>query len=210
MADTNDSPTPPEETPPPASTRRLFFAIHLSEEVCAEISALSERLRKGSAFTGARPKFVGPENFHITLWFLGDTEESIADKLLAGLRGVARGCRAFDLDVRHLGYFPNAGAPRVLWVGTTQTPPGLVLLRERIGDLIERSGLPLPKQEFHPHVTLARLKGSPHLHSFVKMATNYRHHQCGKCTVSTVELMESHTEPGGARYERIASARLGE
>lgn len=187
---------------------RLFFAIRLPDDVRARLAALMEDLGKGANFTGARPLWVPPENLHLTLWFLGPVPELTAARLADNARFAMRDLAPFRLDVRHLGWFPNPKAPRVLWVDVFRPPVALQRVRDSLAPAITRTGLELPEQSFRPHVTLARLKGSPKIHDFVRMAGHHRHFQAGKFDVGEIHLMRSITGGGPARYESWASAPL--
>lgn len=188
---------------------RLFLAIELSAEVKAAVADLASRIRTGAAFTGANPKWVDPEGYHITLWFLGSVANDTAGRLRGRLREAAAGVAPFDIDVRHVRCFPNTSAPRVLWIGLVRVPDGLKLLHAQCATLMRRVGIePDKEHDFTPHITLARLKGARNLPAFSRMAANYKHAQCGRCTVSRLVLMESRPQPGGSVYSHYATAEL--
>ena len=58
-------------------------------------------------------RWVGPETFHVTLQFLGETKK--LDEIRHALAAVEIACRADAF--RGAGFFPNSKAPRVFWVG---------------------------------------------------------------------------------------------
>lgn len=170
---------------------------------------LIDRLSKGSRFSGANPKWVAPENLHLTLWFLGATPMGQARRLASTLPALVEGIPQFRLDARHLGFFPTQGEPRVLWVGIFRPPAVLTELRDRLGRSIVDAGIALPEeQQFTPHITLARLKGMRALYPFKKLAGEYRHHGCGTWMVPRVVLMQSTPGKGGSTYSEFASADL--
>lgn len=189
-------------------TRRVFFALPVSAEVRDTINATVERMKKGAVFTGARPKWVEPDQYHVTLWFLGNVDGAVAKRLIGGMTKAMRGIPSFQMDVRTLNYFPSPRIPSVLYIGVKNIPKAMVQARERAASLISEAGLTLPEQDFHPHITLARLKGSPGLPAFVRMAETYHHTKAGKCDVTEVHLMESIPKPDGAVYQTIATAAL--
>lgn len=126
---------------------RLFVALDLPWSVRAQLAALS-----GSGIPGAR--WVPPENFHLTLRFIGDIPSHVArdvDDALLGLRA-----RGFDLTLTGMGVFSKGGISSALWVGVEKTP-ALDHLRTKIETAIRRCGLEPERRKFQPHVTLARL-----------------------------------------------------
>jgi RNA 2',3'-cyclic 3'-phosphodiesterase len=126
---------------------RLFVALDLPWSVREQLAALS-----GVGIPGAR--WVPPENYHLTLRFIGEVPGHVArdvDDALLGLRA-----RGFSLTLTGLGVFSRGGVSSALWVGVERTPQ-LDLLRGKIETALQRQGLEPERRRFQPHVTLARL-----------------------------------------------------
>jgi len=124
---------------------RLFVGIGFPPELKLQLSLLC------SGMPGAR--WVDPGNFHLTLRFIGETDETVAadiDEGLARLRA-----RRFTLQLAGTGVF-GADKPRSLWVGVERSPE-LVALRDKIEHALVRVGLAPEPRKFSPHITLARL-----------------------------------------------------
>jgi RNA 2',3'-cyclic 3'-phosphodiesterase len=123
---------------------RLFVGIGFPPALKLQLSLLR------SGVPGA--KWVDPGNFHLTLRFIGETDEAVAadiDDALARLRA-----RRFTLQLAGTGVFGDR--PRNLWVGVERSPE-LVALRDKIEQALIRAGLAPEPRKFAPHVTLARL-----------------------------------------------------
>lgn len=130
---------------------RLFVALDLPWELRERLSALAV-----AGIPGAR--WVPPENYHMTLRFIGETPGHLAhdvDEALAGLR-----TRGFSLTLAGLGTFEKAGRSTALWVGVERNPQ-LDHLRSKIETALQRAGLEPERRRFQPHVTLARLDNAP-------------------------------------------------
>lgn len=128
------------------STRRLFFAIALPDDV--RQAAIAWRAAQFPPEAG-RP--VAAANLHITLAFLGEVS---ANKERA-LRAAALRLRqpAFAITLDDCGHWPGAG---VVWLGTRNAPRALLQLAQWLRAQAARNGCyqsPLP---FHPHVSLLR------------------------------------------------------
>jgi 2'-5' RNA ligase len=126
---------------------RLFVALDMPWSVREQLAALS-----GSGIPGAR--WVPPENYHLTLRFIGDIPGHVArdvDDALLGLRA-----RGFSLALTGMGTFARGGISSALWVGVEKTP-SLDHLRAKIETAQQRCGLEPERRKFQPHVTLARL-----------------------------------------------------
>lgn len=130
-------------------TVRLFAAIPVPQEIGADLV----RLQKG--VPGARWRPV--ENFHITLRFFGDIEETLAEDLDAELATIAMA--PFPLRLKGAGWFGGAD-PRALWLGV-DAPDIVTQLNEKCERAARRAGLPKEARKFHPHMTLAYLRETP-------------------------------------------------
>jgi len=130
---------------------RLFIAIDLPENIREDISEIYE------AIPGAR--WTPETQLHLTLRFIGDTNEISAQNIDSALRKI--NFSHFCLQIKSTGFFPPRGEPRILWCGITENEE-LLRLRARIERaLVSEAGLPPDKQKFHPHITVARINGSP-------------------------------------------------
>ncbi|MFZ5762853.1 MAG: RNA 2',3'-cyclic phosphodiesterase [Thermodesulfobacteriota bacterium] len=129
---------------------RLFVAIDLPEAVVEELA------RFCCGMPGAR--WVAPEQLHLTLRFVGEVDGGLFREIREALNVVDGG--AFDLRVKGFGYFPPRKAPRVLWAGV-EPAEGVTALRSRIEKAVVRLGLEPEPRKFSPHITLARLDGTP-------------------------------------------------
>jgi 2'-5' RNA ligase len=129
---------------------RLFVALGLPPDLRGEVSRLS------GGIPGA--KWVPPENYHLTLRFIGEIENWRAqevDDALAAVRGTA-----FELSLAGLGTFEKAGRIHALWVGAARSE-ALAHLQAKVETALQRIGLPPERKKFSPHVTIARTERAP-------------------------------------------------
>lgn len=129
--------------------QRLFVALSLPAYAREALDRLREPER------GIR--WIVPENFHLTLFFLGEVEGDLATKLREHLRAIE--VAPFFLPVQGVGHFPPKGRPTVLWAGVGGGHPHLFQLRQRLADLFFRFGFDPGERAWTPHVTLARCGG---------------------------------------------------
>ena len=98
---------------------RLFVALEIPSAVRDRFGALINELRALESISSAKkPRWVRPENLHVTLKFIGHIEPAKLDPIRATLAEVLSEATV-NLRFRGLGFFPNAKRPRVLWAGTT-------------------------------------------------------------------------------------------
>lgn len=129
---------------------RLFVAIDLPPAIRERLSSLC------CGLPGAR--WVDPEQMHLTLRFIGEVNSSVFQLVREALTEVRS--ERFTLRLEGIGFFPPRGRPRVAWTGVRKNDQ-LVQLRNRIESLLVRSGLEPEGRKFFPHITLARLNGTP-------------------------------------------------
>ena len=126
---------------------RLFTGL----EIPAEIGTALAALRGG--LPGAR--WVEPENYHVTLRFMGDIEAGTAREVVSALGETApRG--PVEVTFEALDSF-GGRQPRVVMVRAVPTP-ALAELQAEQEQLLRRIGLPPESKRFVPHLTLARLR----------------------------------------------------
>ena len=128
---------------------RLFTGLEIPADIAAELST----------FRGGLPgaRWVEPENYHITLRFIGDIDHSIARDISSLLDG-ARRRGPVTVTFDQLDTF-GGGRPRAVFARAVPAN-GLQELQAEQESLMRRAGLPPEKRKFHPHVTLARLRNA--------------------------------------------------
>lgn len=179
---------------------RLFVGIPLPDAVLVELSAVVARLRSGA--DGLR--WMERDSWHITLQFLGNTEQERYECLEARLGAV----RSAPVPVRlgDLGCFDRAG---VFFVDVA-VGPELVSLAERVRAPTNLCGFVAESRPFHPHITLARAKGQGRGRSLRALEAGIQRKPVfSRFVAKEFLLYESHLSAGGARYEVRASFPLG-
>jgi len=177
---------------------RLFVAIEISPEVRAALAALLKELRA----IAPRAKWVRPENLHITLKFLGETDSSKLAAIRNALSTI-RSSQAATFRFRGLGCFPNAKRARVLWVGM-EASPNLPPLAAEIDQAMHKLGFPLEDRPFTPHLTLARFQ-PPGLPPELAATQESVPREFGSLTAGEFHLIESKLKPAGAEYTSLQS-----
>lgn len=127
---------------------RLFVGIELPETVRLRLSMI------GGPLPGA--KWIEAEDMHITLRFAGDIGNDVATELADFLAEID--AEPFQVRIADLGAFGGRD-PRVVWAGVEGGEP-LAQLQRGVERACRSAGLEPEARAFHPHVTLARLRGT--------------------------------------------------
>lgn len=125
---------------------RLFTGLEIPQSIAERLTMLSAGL------PGAR--WIDPENYHITLRFIGDVDDIVAHEFASALAEIR--FEPFDLQLDGLGSF-GGKKPRAIWAGIAPSEPLLALQRAHEG-AARAAGLPPEPRNFTPHLTLARLR----------------------------------------------------
>lgn len=188
---------------------RLFLGVELDAAqrgACAK--AAGDLQRQLSGLRRFSVRWIPEENLHVTLWFLGETKEEPAERLMDALRS-AWHVEPFDFTIAGAGAFPPSGPPRTVWVGVTE---GGDSLAETYRDLAARFaplGYEAERRPYHPHVTIGRVKEADRVGS--RKARDVLRQlvvRAGPGRVTAVTLFESRLSPHGARYEPLLRVPL--
>ncbi|MEK7803817.1 MAG: RNA 2',3'-cyclic phosphodiesterase, partial [Deltaproteobacteria bacterium] len=132
---------------------RLFIAIELPSNIIDGLRNVQEELKDKSN----KLSWAKPENIHLTLKFLGDTETGKIDRMVNILEGIAGRSFSFEISVKGVGTFPAAGNPRVIWVGIEENKD-MLQLYNNIEEGLATLGFEKEMRDFKPHITLGRIK----------------------------------------------------
>ena len=187
---------------------RLFVALEIPASVRDNLAVLNKEFRElSSQVADKRPRWVRPENLHVTLKFIGEVAETKLDGIRAALSTVQTDAQ-LELRFHGLGFFPNENRPTVLWTGLDASPNLQTLARD-IDRAVATQGIVKEKRTFVPHLTLARFD-PPGLHEKLGVAIQKNSaRDFGSSQAREFHLIESRLKPSGAEYTTLHSFRIG-
>ncbi|MGB7257747.1 MAG: RNA 2',3'-cyclic phosphodiesterase [Pseudolabrys sp.] len=174
---------------------RLFTGVEIPHEVAQALA--SQR----GGLPGAR--WIDPANYHLTLRFIGDVDDSIADEVELLLGKVKR--NAFELHLEGLTSF-GGRKPRAVVAAVTPAQPLLEVQAEH-ERLMQRIGLDPEGRKYTPHVTLARLRDSSST-QVAEYLSARGYFRTAAFRVSRFVLFSSRASVGGGPYVVEASYPL--
>jgi 2'-5' RNA ligase len=133
---------------------RLFLAVPLPPPVIELVGGLVRDLGREEWPV----RWVSPETAHITLQFLGQVPPERAELLRLALPPLVTKHPSFRLRTADLGVFPNQRRPRVIWLGLYGPTHRLQTLQADITQLLRDLDFAVDAGEFHPHITLGRVR----------------------------------------------------
>ena len=166
---------------------RLFTGLEIPRHVAQSLAMMRGGL------PGAR--WIDPENYHLTLRFIGDIDDALAREVAGLLGRVQR--RPFALRLDGLSSF-GGRKPRAVVAAATPIMPLLELQSEH-ERLLQRLGLEPEGRKYTPHVTLARLRESSSRQVADYLAAR-AHYRSSAFDVSRFVLFSSRSSVGGGPY----------
>jgi RNA 2',3'-cyclic 3'-phosphodiesterase len=186
---------------------RLFVAVLPPPEILAGLDRFLAPHRE----SWPQLRWVERDLLHLTMAFLGETDERTLGRLLPRLERAAARYPKIALSFAGAGAFPGGGAhARVLWTGVYGDRGTLVRMAASMNAAGRRAGSPIGEHKsFRPHLTLARCRQPTDVRPLLERLGSYA---SPSWTAESVHLMRSHL-PGKQnprlRYETLQSWSLG-
>ena len=175
---------------------RLFFGILLP---AATRDALARELAARAPLPG---RLSLPENWHVTLFFMGEVTAERAAEMIAAAR-TKRWPTPFLLHTGQLDAFPSVQDARICWLGLMGELSCLLQLQREVSDLVQSFGLEPEARGYSPHVTLSRIKGGSDVQSHLRQPLKSHPFR-----VDQLALFQSRPGPHGSSYEVLATFAL--
>ena len=150
-------------------------------------------------------KLVQPENFHFTLVFFGEVDNSIVDKIVTKISEIE--FQSFEINFGMIGAFPNNNQAKVVWIGLDEKTKAVfyqlsVLVMSKLEDLDIKLEKEIEK-EIIPHITLFRTKKVSLSLKLPGVKSNFSISD----RIDTISVKKSMTTPQGTIYENIISVK---
>jgi len=187
---------------------RAFLAIDLPGDLKKRLFSF----QKLEVPVGLKVKWVEEENLHLTLHFFGNLKEDLLERLGKHLALAFQEFSPFELALSEVGAFPLKGNPRVIWIGLLDPSQSLKGLFQALKKVLKRLKLEVPSENFHPHITLLRVKGVERAEALPKFLEvlkreGERHHGLS-FGVREVILFKSELSPRGPKYTPLKTFPL--
>ena len=168
---------------------RLFIAALLPDDVRQSLGEFTNSIKPN--IEGV--KWEKREKLHVTLKFLGETEEKLANEISEIVGGLAQKYSPFSLSVTNIGGFPGLDNPRVLYIGLSPNEELSAFQRE-IESSLEPLGFAKESRRFVPHVTIGRVRKRFAIKAPVPLPEKV------KFEISSIGVIKSDLKPGGSLY----------
>ena len=144
-------------------------------------------------------RWVNPDQLHVTLRFLGDTDTLSVPRIAASLEHAFNGFEPFDPAIRGFGIFGRKSAPRVIWMDL-DGKEFFINLKEKVDRALESL---LPGEEelpFKPHLTIGRVKRTGNAGGLMEVIRAYSEGLEIPVRVERIIFYKSTLQSGGPVY----------
>jgi 2'-5' RNA ligase len=196
---------------------RTFLAVDLSDDLRHRIRLVQQDLRQRlgrESSQDIRISWVQPSSIHLTIKFLGDTDEELIESIREAIQRAMSGLERVTVPI---GVFPRLHQPRVLWVGPSEQweqgdeAKRLLALHRTVEDGCQSLGFAPEGRPLSPHLTLARVKEGERRvgQALAKSDVMDRPVSLGWLAVESIVLMKSELRPTGSVYTKLWEVRTG-
>jgi 2'-5' RNA ligase len=179
--------------------KRIFIALKVEagDTLLKMISSFKSRLSDEII------RWTNPENIHITLSFLGDTEEKRIKDINSMLKHKCEGAGSVELFIKGSGVFRNVNDPRIIWIGIEPSEK-LLNLNSNIMKGLTELGIKIENRPFKPHLTIGRIKRLKDKVTLEALTDKYQQLEIQHTVINEVILYESILLQSGPVYKPLA------
>jgi len=179
---------------------RCFLALNPDKSQLDQVQALMAKL--SAHYQDWRP--VKIDQLHLTLCFLGETDDEQLTKLVQGLPRLADKFKPIMFQAKKLIFLPNRHRPKLI-AYHIEPSKQLMCLQKDIAQFLQKAEINFDHKEFRPHLTLGRLKKKGEIEK-KSLPANINF----SFTANSINLWQSHLLASGAKYDLLAHFSFGQ
>ncbi len=152
-------------------------------------------------------KVVKPGLLHVTLKFLGPTEDDQVEEIERRIASACSGIAPFTISLKGMGAFPSLSNIRVVWVGIENGEP-LSSVAATLEESMSQLGFRREKRGFVPHLTVARMRSGRNMLNIQEILKANAAAEFGEYLVDRINLKKSVLSPQGPTYTTVHEHEL--
>lgn len=188
--------------------KRLFVAMHVADSTAAKLLAVQAELKGLPPGAAEKIRPVARQALHLTLKFLGETDDDRVAALTQALQVVAGRTRVIEAHVSGVSAFPDPRRPRAVFAALTAGASNVTALAEEIEVVCDDLGFPAENRPRVPHVTLARVDNARPGSELSAWIADHAGVDFGPVAGDRIVLYESRMHPGGSLYMALTAPML--
>jgi len=182
---------------------RAFISAPLNDCILDDLGRVRDIIDEAGRSMSVRRGFkpVKPDNYHITLKFLGDIEESDIPGIKNSMEKAVRDIEPFDVTIHGFSGLPRIEKPRVVYIQVHDEFQKLTDIYSVLNN--ELGYIKKERRKYIPHITFIRIKHQKAWHELAPRLRGVLDRQFGVERVSCIDLMASELKPAGPQYYRL-------
>lgn len=186
-------------------SRRLFVAVVPDGIMEApNVKSAIIKVKKNLQNSEVDVKWVRPEMFHITLYFLGETADERLVAIKKIIDQISKKHKPVEIELKGIGAFPSEREARVLWMGLSTTKE-LRAIHEDLAEQFVSAKFPKDEHDFVAHLSIARLRNKQSVSSLI---SPWIRKKFGEFSVGKLILFESIQTGPFSEYKIVHEAKL--
>ncbi|MBI5207183.1 MAG: RNA 2',3'-cyclic phosphodiesterase [Candidatus Firestonebacteria bacterium] len=181
---------------------RMFIAVDINKEIKNRIEEIYKKLTPITAFV----KWTNMEQIHITLKFFPHFPLNKLSFFYETVSSVVCKFKPFIFTISGLGVFPDIKHARVIWTGIQEGLSSLYELQSQLDHTLKARELAdIEDRSFNPHITIARIKETVGIKSFLEKIdiNDPLFMNLGTQKVNNIKIIKSVLTPMGAQYTEL-------
>lgn len=184
---------------------RLFIAMPVDGEIASPLKSTYEFLHTQEHIL----KAVSPNNYHITMKFLGECEGNVVKAIESTFLEILVTTGDIPFTLQGIGAFPDIRKPSVLWAGVETDLEKILAIKRSVERFTSNFKFKDEKRDFIPHLTIARVrKGRKITGDLLKFIEKNNSTYFGEFHFGRLALFSSRLTPEGPVYTEIKSIRF--
>ncbi|NOZ47490.1 MAG: RNA 2',3'-cyclic phosphodiesterase [Chlorobi bacterium] len=184
--------------------KRVFIAIKID----LEHNVLSALQNIKTTLGNEKIRWVNYANMHLTLKFLGDTEEeTIIDIYEAMQNSEISQIPAFKLELESIGLFKSIYKPRVIWIGI-KSSDYLEKIFKELQNALQNLNIKREEKKFSPHLTIGRMKYIYNTQVLQSVLNDYKKTVFQVTEINKIIVYESILQKTGPVYNELYHINL--
>ncbi|MBN2213366.1 MAG: RNA 2',3'-cyclic phosphodiesterase [Bacteroidales bacterium] len=183
--------------------KRTFIALDIpaNQMIKKCLNVLSTKL------AGEKINWMVSDNLHLTLKFLGDTEEKTITGIDTKLGEITKKIKAFQVIIKNVGIFKSIRDPRIIWLGI-EADSELEELKKSIENQVALFGFQPEERKFSPHLTVGRIKLIKNKSTLPQLIESFQGQFLQQFTVPEIIFYESILKKEGPVYIPLGRYKL--
>jgi len=189
--------------------KRLFVAMHVADSTAEKLLAVQAELERVPPGAAEKIRPVAHQALHLTLKFLGETDEGRLADLEQAVQALAARTRPIEAHVAGVSAFPDTRRPRAVFAALTAGAGAVMALAEELEVICDDLGFPAENRLRVPHVTLARVDNARPAGELTDWIAERAKIDFGPVAGNNIVLYESKLQQTGSIYTALIAPTLG-